>query len=64
VSESQQRPARRADRARRRLTPSDKYEIYVQVLTPAVHPPEAAEKWSVDRSTVIGWSGRSTTYGR
>lgn len=54
MSESQQRPARRAGKARRRLAPSDKYEIYVQVLTQQSTQREAAEKWGVDRSTVIG----------
>lgn len=38
---------------RRRLAPSEKYEIYVQVLTEQATQREAAEKWGVDRSTII-----------
>lgn len=38
---------------RRRLAPSEKYEIYVQVLTQQVTQREASEKWGVDRSTVV-----------
>jgi transposase-like protein len=38
---------------RRRLAPSEKYEIYVQVLTGQATQREAAEKWGVDRSTVV-----------
>jgi hypothetical protein len=37
---------------RRRLAPSEKYEVFVQVLTQQATQREAAEKW--DRSTVIG----------
>ena len=39
---------------RRRLAPSEKYEVFVQVLTQQATQREAAEKWGVDRSTVIG----------
>jgi transposase-like protein len=39
---------------RRRLAPSEKYEIFVQVLTQQATQREAAEKWGVDRSTVVG----------
>lgn len=38
---------------RRRLAPSEKYELYVQVLTGQATQREAAEKWGVDRSTVV-----------
>ena len=47
---SEQRPT---SRARRRLAPSEKYEIYVQVLTQQTTQREAAERWGVDRSTVV-----------
>jgi transposase-like protein len=38
---------------RRRLAPSEKYEIFVSVLTGQATQREAAEKWRVDRSTVV-----------
>ena len=38
---------------RRRLAPSEKYEIFVSVLTGQATQREAAEKWTVDRSTVV-----------
>jgi transposase-like protein len=40
-------------RARRRLSPSEKYEMYVAVLTEQATQREAAERWRVDRSTVV-----------
>lgn len=40
-------------RARRRLTPSQKYEIFVSVLTGQATQREAAERFKVDRSTVV-----------
>jgi transposase-like protein len=40
-------------KARRRLSPSEKYEIYVAVLTGQCTQREAAAKWRVDRSTVV-----------
>ena len=40
-------------RKRRRLSPSEKYEIYVSVLTGQVTQREAAERYGVDRSTVV-----------
>ena len=43
-----------AGKSRRRLAPSEKYEIFVQVLTQQATQREAAEKWGVDRSTVVG----------
>jgi transposase-like protein len=49
VSES--KPGRKP---RKRLAPSEKYEVFVQVLTQQATQREAAEKWGVDRSTVIG----------
>jgi transposase len=39
-------------RRRRVLSPSEKYEIYVAVLTGQCTQREAAEKWRVDRTTV------------
>lgn len=39
---------------RRRLGPSEKYELFVQVLTQQATQREAADKWGVDRSTVVG----------
>jgi transposase-like protein len=35
------------------LAPSEKYEVFVQVLTQQATYREAAERWGVDRSTVI-----------
>src|SRR5215207_8949896 len=40
-------------KARRRLSPSGRYEIYVAVLTGQCTQREAAAKWRVDRSTVV-----------
>jgi len=39
-------------KAHRRLAPSEKYEVFVSVLTGHATQREAAEKWQVDRSTV------------
>ncbi len=47
-------PRRVAGKPRRRLAPSEKYEIFVQVLTQQATQREAAERWGVDRSTVVG----------
>ena len=38
---------------RRRLSPSEKYEIYVSVLTGQTTQREAADRYGVDRSTVV-----------
>ena len=40
-------------KSRRRLAPSEKYEIFVSVLTGQATQREAAAKWKVDRSTVV-----------
>jgi transposase-like protein len=40
-------------RPRKRLAPSEKYEIFVQVLTQQATQREAADKFGVDRSTVV-----------
>lgn len=38
---------------RRRLAPSEKYEIYVALLTKQTTQREVAERWGVDRSTIV-----------
>jgi transposase-like protein len=38
---------------RKRLSAAQKYEIYVEVLTGQATQREAAEKYGVDRSTVV-----------
>ncbi len=50
---SNPRPIPAGRKPRRRLAPSEKYEIYVQVLTQQATQREAAEKFGVDRSTVV-----------
>lgn len=49
--------SRGVDRAGRRkkrfLTPSQKYEIWLQLLRQEVTQNQAAEQWHVDRSTVM-----------
>lgn len=40
-------------KTRRRLAPSEKYEMFVSVLTGQATQREAAAKWGVDRSTVV-----------
>src|SRR6266511_608769 len=42
-----------ARKPRKRLGPSEKYEIFVQVLTQQATQREAAERFGVDRSTVV-----------
>lgn len=42
----------KARKTRRLLSPSQKYEMYVAVLTGQSTQREAAERWKVDRSTV------------
>lgn len=37
----------------RRLAPSEKYEIFVAVLSEQCTQREAADRWGVDRSTVV-----------
>jgi transposase-like protein len=44
----------KTSKPRRRLAPSEKYEIFVQILTGQATQREAAERWGVDRSTVVG----------
>lgn len=43
----------RSGRARRRLSASEKYELYLSVITGQATQREAAERWKVDRSTVV-----------
>ena len=40
-------------RARKRLAPSEKYEMFVQILTQQATQREAAASWGVDRTTVV-----------
>jgi transposase-like protein len=40
-------------RRRRRLSPSEKYEIYVGLLTGDFTQREAADRYGVDRSTIV-----------
>ena len=47
---SQAEPGRKP---RKRLAPSEKYEIFIQVLTQQATQLEAADRWGVDRSTVM-----------
>ena len=42
-----------SQKTRRRLAPSEKYEMFVSVLTGQATQREAAAKWGVDRSTVV-----------
>jgi transposase-like protein len=46
-------PSVNGRRPRRRLAPSEKYELYVAVLTGQATQREAAERYGVDRSTVV-----------
>ena len=46
-------PSVNGRRPRRRLAPSEKYELYVAVLTGQATQREAAERFGVDRSTVV-----------
>jgi transposase-like protein len=46
-------PKMNVEKPRRRLAPSEKYEIYVAVLTGQTTQREAAERFGVDRSTVV-----------
>jgi len=50
MPEPKPRPARKT---RKRLAPSEKYEVFVQVLAQQATQREAAEKFGVDRSTVV-----------
>ena len=41
-------------RPRRRLSPSEKYELWISVVTGQATQREAAAQYGVDRSTVVG----------
>ncbi len=41
------------NKRKRRLSPSEKYELFVSVLTGQATQREAADKYGVDRSTVV-----------
>lgn len=43
----------RSRKPRTRLSPAQKYELWVGVLTGQYTQREAAERWGVDRSTVV-----------
>jgi transposase-like protein len=43
----------RARTPKKRLAPSEKYQVFVEVLTRQATHREAAEKYGVDRSTVV-----------
>ena len=48
------RPLERSGRrGRRRLSPVQKYEAFVQVLTGEMTVVECADHWGVDRSTIM-----------
>jgi transposase-like protein len=44
----------RGRKPKKRLGPSEKYQVFVEVLTQQATQREAAEKYGVDRSTVVG----------
>jgi transposase-like protein len=46
-------PTMNSGKPRRRLSPSEKYQLFVEVLTGQATQREAAAKWGVDRSTVV-----------
>jgi transposase-like protein len=46
-------PRVKSGKPRRRLSVSEKYELWVSVLTGQATQREAAAKWAVDRSTVV-----------
>ena len=54
MTEPKPRPrSGKGSKPRKRLAPSEKYELFVQVLTQQATQREAAEKFGVDRSTVV-----------
>ena len=46
-------PGRRGGRRKRRLSPVEKYEAFVQVLTGEMTVAQCADHWGVDRSTIM-----------
>ncbi len=53
MSDSNQGNGRGGRRAKRFLTPSQKYEIFLQLVRQEATMAEAAESWKVDRSTIM-----------
>jgi transposase-like protein len=41
------------DRRRRHLSPQEKYQVWLEVVTRQASQREVADRWGVDRSTVI-----------
>ncbi|EWT04117.1 hypothetical protein N864_15720 [Intrasporangium chromatireducens Q5-1] len=54
MTEEQATPAGRKRRLKRQLTPSQKYEIWLQMIRQEVTMAEAAANAGVDRSTIVG----------
>jgi len=46
-------PTVKQRKPRRRLAPSEKYEMFVAVLSEQCTQREAADRWGVDRTTVV-----------
>ena len=53
MNDSSKSGERRGGRRRRRLSPVEKYEAFVQVLTGEMTIAECAQRWGVDRSTIM-----------
>jgi transposase len=53
VPDPKQRRGRAGRRAKRFLTPAEKYQAFVQVLSGEMTVAQCAEHWGVDRSTIM-----------
>ena len=53
MAENSRGTDRAGRRAKRFLSPSEKYEIWLQLVRQETTMAEAAERWQVDRSTVM-----------
>jgi transposase len=53
VPDPKQRRDRGGRRAKRFLTPAEKYQAFVQVLSGEMTVAQCAERWGVDRSTIM-----------
>ena len=55
MTDPKPKPGQQQSRSKpkKRLAPSEKYELFVQVLTQQATQREAADKFGVDRSTVV-----------
>ncbi len=53
MPDSKQPRDRAGRRAKRFLTPAEKYQVFVQVLTADMSVSQCAEHWGVDRSTIM-----------